>query len=152
MFKETYYHYGYEGVMEAALNIRDDYDVEKVTVYHESELIERNKIRCIYHPYGEVYELRALIKYNASRANPGSVERPDVFIFIEKEPLPPIEDYENDNNYTIIYERRTNAQNRSIGWIHEFNTTHNISIYFEDDDIWVYHYKHGDLKQTDVRS
>ena len=69
-----------------------------------------------------------------------------MFFYIEKTPLESIEDFESIKHYQILYDRRTSIQENATIWYEEFNSTHNVDIFYEDDDIWVYHYYHNDVK------
>lgn len=138
--QKEYYHYGYDGVMEATVEIMDELNLDNVTVYHQSEILTRNKVQCVLYPYGEVFELSELTKLNASNAELGSNIRSDVFIFIEKKPFPFIDDYKDNSEYKTFYEARISVEENATIWIDSFEQTHNVTVYFEDQDIWVYHY------------
>lgn len=144
--EKEYYHYGYDGVVESSMKIESDFEISNVTVYHSSELLGRHKIKCLYYPYELVYELPTLNKANSTSSDIGSIDRPDVFIFIEKEPYSYIEDYGGYELYDEFYANRVSVMENATIWMEEFKTTHNVSVYFEDDDVIVYHYVHGDFK------
>ncbi len=144
---DDYYQYGYDGVAEAALMIKDDHTGSNITVYHQTVMINvvRDRTRAILYPDGKITPLTQLIRHNASTFIPGHDDRPDCFIFIEKEPFPIIEDFIANEGYEEdIYDVRTQAQEDAVVWMDTFLSLHHAEVYFEDDDIIVYHYVRGD--------